>query len=115
MLEGLKHPLAAALGFFQIDQTMQVCQVVSDRRSVLIFLRNRLLVVVWLFNVFYDTVINRLVCLFVRKSEPSALKFILLRSWLPGVVEFSDAKHNDSSRVLDSPQLDLNFSVIIYF
>ena len=94
---------------------MQVSQIVSNRWSFLVILWNDLIVVLWLINIFYDTVINRLVCFLVRESEPSPLELIILRRWLTGVIKFPDAKHYNGSWVLDRSKLDLNFSVIIYF
>jgi hypothetical protein len=94
---------------------MQVTQVVPDRWSFLIILCYELVVVVWLINIIYDTVINRLICFLVRQSEPSALELVFFRRWLTGVIEFPDAKHYNGSWVFDRSELDLNFSVIIYF
>jgi hypothetical protein len=94
---------------------MQVSQIVPDRWSFLVILCYELIVVLWLINIFYDTVINRLIGFFVRQSEPSPLELILFRWWLTGVIKFPDAKYYNGSWVFDSPKLDLNFSVIIYF
>ena len=94
---------------------MQVSEIVSDRWSFLIILRNELIIIIWLVNIFYDTVINRLICFFVRQSEPCALVLVLLGRRFSSVVKFSDGKDYNGAWVFDSSKLDLNFSVIIYF
>ena len=94
---------------------MQVSQIVPDWWSFVVILCYELVVFLWLVNIFYDTVINRLIGFLVRKSEPSPLELIIFRWWLTGVIEFSDTKYYNGSWVLNCSELDLNFSVIIYF
>jgi hypothetical protein len=66
MFETLKYPFGTtAFIFFEINYTVEIGKIVSDSWSIIIVLWKELSIIIWLFNIFNNAIVDGLVGLLV--------------------------------------------------
>ena len=116
VLVGLEDPAVTQLIWLQVENTVKICEIVSNWRCLIIVLIWDLLdVLLWLLDLVHHAVINGLICLLVGQSEPSSIELSLFDADLSSYVEFLDAEHNEGTWLTNSCKLDLDLPVVIDF
>ena len=111
IFEALENPPASG---FEVEHTVQVREVVSHGRLVLVVLRNLLLVLLHLLLHFvHHRVVNGLIGFLVGEAEPSSVDLTFLKAFSTRV-EFLDRQQYHGAWLLDGAQRYLDFLVIIY-